>query len=132
MALKSVLSLTEKQNKMIKRITVKIDEKGYPEIEKMTGSFEPYELLHAMVMAAMMRVCDETDMMPEEVHSDVSRIALQFVDVINEELFGGDDGDDEELTEGQKAEIEQAMKMIVNKHMGGTSDGTSPNHPQLN
>ena len=123
MVLKSVLSLTEKQNKMIKRITVKIDEKGYPEIEKMTGSFESYELLHAMVMAAMMRVCDETDMMPEEVHSDVSRIALRFVDVINEELYGGeDDDDDEELTEGQKAEIEQAMKIIVGERQKKTKD----------
>jgi hypothetical protein len=120
---------------MIKRITVKIDEKGYPEIEKMTGSIQPYELLHAMVMAAMMRFYDGTDMMPEEVLTDVNRIGLQFVDVINEELYGGEDDDeDEELTEEQQAEIESAMKMIIDKHMGETNDGASPNsnNPQLN
>ncbi len=85
-------------------------------------------------MATMLKIESETELLPEEIFAQLSRIGMQFVDVINEEVYGEEKDDDDELTEDEQAKLENTMKMIVDKHRGGTSDGASPNsnHPQLN
>ena len=120
---------------MNKKIIIKVDESGYPTIEKITGDFSPYELLHRVVMAAMLKVYDETDQMPEEIFTDLSKIGMQFVDVANEELYGEEECEDEDddklgIPADIKNEIDAAMKAIINKHREGTPPNS--NNPTLN
>ena len=99
---------------MNKKIIIKVDESGYPTIEKITGDFSPYELLHRVVMAAMLKVYDETDQMPEEIFTDLSKIGMQFVDVANEELYGEEECEDEDDDKlGIPADIKHSNTKLI-------------------
>ena len=118
----------------MRRIIISIDDKGFPEIEKVVGDIPLDSMLYSTIMAAMIKMEACTDLLPEEIYFRVGTIAQQFVEIMNESLYENDDDESEEecdedvLDEEAQQKLAEQLGNIIHKY----KDGEINSKPQSN